>query len=293
MAKYPAQLNIRLACWTVTLSAMILAFDPSSPVVIVQRKCDLPIPSENHIWYSISAKDWELKTKAQSQTQKLSLWKLVEAVFRGEWITTQISPFGLLSMISMILIHICNRERISIGVFDGYDQTFTEKMEKSLSSWEKLWQLHPGAEQVPTNRSDPLLADCFALLGSSCYHLYLGPELQALKDIARDPCCRQPLPPCRPTASVLKAIHYAANSWLVRSKLGVLHLKRTAALEYGSHAMVTAYEGEIFAECEDQDISPPVSSDKITLPLHFYLHLLEIWVWTCKLMFAVYPALYN
>jgi hypothetical protein len=249
----------------------------------------------------------------------------------------QISPFGLLSMISMILIHICNRERISIGVFEDYDQTFTEKMEKSLSSWEKLWQLHPGAEQVPTKRGDPLLADCFALLGSTCYHLYLGPELQALKDIAKDPYCRQPLPPCRPTASVLKAINYAANSWLVRSKLGVLHLKRTAALEFGSHTVVTAYEGgkfmrtllevlhslskarlfyvalilswwlfyhesphrvqenppflenifeEIFAECKDQDISPPVSSNKATLPLHFYLHLLERWVWTCKFMFA-------
>lgn len=57
--------------------------------------------------------------------------------------------------------------------------------------------------------------------------------------------------PCRitefkPQQEVLKAVKYAASSWLVRAKLGVAYLQLTAALEFGGHVLVTAYEGGEF-----------------------------------------------
>jgi hypothetical protein len=42
---------------------------------------------------------------------------------------------------------------------------------------------------------------------------------------------------------VLKAVRYAANSWLVRAKLGVSHLQRTLALIFGGQTLAIAYEG--------------------------------------------------
>jgi len=67
--------------------------------------------------------------------------------------------------------------------------------------------------------------------------------LQALKRIASETSGSAALPECRVDLSIRKAVKYAASSWLVRSKLGVAHLRRTATLEFGGHDAVTVYEG--------------------------------------------------
>jgi hypothetical protein len=222
---------------------MNMAFDPNTTFILLQNKCDLPMPADNHLWYATSSQDWDMKGGPHAHATKTSLWYVVKTVLLGQRLSIHTSSFGLLAIISTILIYISNYERVSFGVFQGYDNDFKERMERSITAWEHVWRLHPGAEQVSSLHGDQLLADCFAVLGSACYHLYLGPELQALKKIANEPNSSASLPPYKPTSFVIKAVKYAVNSWLVRAKLGVLHLKRTAALSHGGHVTVTAYEG--------------------------------------------------
>ncbi|VUC25702.1 unnamed protein product [Clonostachys rosea] len=139
----------------------------------------------------------------------------------------------------------------------------------------------------------------------------MGPELQILKKISRDPQCQLALPDFKPQRKTLKAVKYAASSWLMRSKLGIAHLQATAALKFGGHVLVTAYEGgwwlylrpdlssqlaegevaencsvldelfrEISEEMSDQGIcSDPSQAHAATLPLDFYFLLMRKWVW--------------
>lgn len=238
----------RMACWTCVLNGVLLAFHLEMPCVMAPFPCDfdLPVPCDNVVWRTRSAHEWMTAGGSRQMRQRPTLWKTVKTLLLGQSISGNFSSFALLSLIGGLLAHICGRERLELEILDEFESDFVRRIEKSLAIWEILWRRHPDAEQVPTRRGDPLLADCFPLLGSAHYHLYVGKELRILKSIARDLNSTVPLPKLRANGSVLKAVKYAANSWHVRAKIGMEHLKRTAALEYGGHVTVTAFEGGKF-----------------------------------------------
>lgn len=298
----------RVACWAATLSGIILAFDPSATCVVLHQTCRFSLPCQNSLWRAQSSDEWLSEGGNKYSQTDTGLWAAVKTILLGQPVTeTTLSPFGLLAVIGSILAYISSHERLSMGILDNPGPDFSKRMEKSLLVWESLWRRHPEAEQVPGKFSDPLLADCFSLLGSAYYHLYMSVELQTLKRIASEPQNAVTMPTPQKKSSVFKAVSYAANSWLVRSKMGIQHLKRTAPLRFGGHSTVTAYEGalilswwlslgtvspvddparvldslfrDIFDECEDQEV-PVREMNRAIVPLVFYQSLLQRWIWT-------------
>ncbi|PNS16807.1 hypothetical protein CAC42_4771 [Sphaceloma murrayae] len=211
---------------------------------------------------------------------------------------------------------VCSIERVSAGMTVTLGADFVKSIEQSLHHWENLWRGNPSAQKTPTRLGDPLMADCLSLLGSSYYHLYLGDELQVLKRLASNADISFLLPDVKQPSLALKAVKYAASSWLVRAKMGIAHLQRTAALEYGGHVLVTAYEGalilswwltkrsdphhhftlpdeyaddvaaldeifrDVLAEIEEQGIFDRMNVTPVgTVPLRFYRKLMVPWVW--------------
>ena len=232
-----------LSCWTCVLSGVILAFNPQASCIIAPQACDLYLPCDDKIWRARSARDWTAQGGDKQMRKGATLWKTVKALLLNQPVLDKISSFGLVSLIGCMLAYICGHERLALEILDDFEGAFVKRMERSLGAWESLWRRHPDAELVPTRRGDPLLADCFPLLGSAYYHLYVGMELRTLKCVANDTGSTLPLPTVCANSSVLKAVRYAANSWLIRVKIGVEHLKRAAPLEYGGHITVSAFEG--------------------------------------------------
>jgi hypothetical protein len=239
---------VRLASWSSTLSAITLAYDPQSVAIFPHQVSDLPVPHDEEFWQARSAQEWELRGGSSSHHHTPKFAVLATAVIRGEYITENVSSFGLLCLIGWILAYICNHERLSLGLFDAFEDSFIQKLERGLCIWEGLFRRHPLADQVGYKHADPLLADCFSLVGSAYYHLYIGEDLRIFKEVA----ARQEtggaantvefFPRFRSQEMARKAVRYAVNSWLVRVKLGISRLNRTAALIFGGHYMMTSYE---------------------------------------------------
>lgn len=129
-----------------------------------------------------------------------------------------------------------------MDVYNPCDEHYVSKIERALSTWKDLWLRHPRAKQSMTHLDDPLLNDCLSLLGSAYYHLYAGEELVTLKRIAKDTHHVSSLPAYKDRSDSHKVIKYAANSWLVRSKLGLKYLSKTKGLELGAQALFNSYE---------------------------------------------------
>jgi hypothetical protein len=154
----------------------------------------------------------------------------------------QVSAFTLFAVIGAILATICTKQRLSLNTYDAFNTEHGHEMERALATWEELWRRHPRAERNMTRLDHPLLNDCLSLLGSAYYHLYLGGELYTLKKIADNPQCGLDMPTCKDRSRAYKVIKFAANSWLVRAKLGITYLNKTGGLALGSQALITAYE---------------------------------------------------
>lgn len=224
------------------MNSIIFVFDPEAICQLPpQTMAELPVPCNDGMWRASSATSW-LRSKDSQSYSPLNVVEVIQKVLQGQCFTTPISSFGLLTVVGSLLMHICGQERYSDGAIPPFSNEYVSKMERSLRLWETLWRSHPHAENVPSKYGDPLMVDCLSLLGSAYYHLYMSLELQTLKRLVRNPQCQMPLPPFRPQWEILKAVKYAASSWLVRAKLGIAHLQRTAALEFGGHVLVTAYE---------------------------------------------------
>lgn len=155
---------------------------------------------------------------------------------------TRISAFTLLAIIGGFLTNITTRQRLHLDWHESSQPEYVSDIEKGLATWEGLWRRHPRAERSSQRLDHPLLNDCLSLLGSAYYHLYLGDELYALKKIAEDPYSSLSIPQCSDRGRAHKVIRYAANSWLVRAKLGITYLTKTGGVQLGSQALITAYE---------------------------------------------------
>lgn len=234
----------RVISWMFVVSSMFLALDPYSTAILPPLPCSMPAPSDESVWHSVSEVEWKIASRTQSPPET-DLWTIAQSVMLGKSPPEscgRISAFTLLALIGAILATVCTRQRLTVDMHDSFRAEHITKMERAISIWETLWQNHPRTARTAERLDDPLLNDCLSLLGSAYYHLYLGEELHILKKIADSPEAVLSLPLCKGTGSCHKVVKFAANSWLVRAKLGVHYLTKIGGLELGSQALITAYE---------------------------------------------------
>ncbi|ETN39746.1 uncharacterized protein HMPREF1541_05972 [Cyphellophora europaea CBS 101466] len=312
----------RVISWMFIVSAMCLALDPSAVTILPPMPCSMPPPSDESAWHAVSEPEWRFALQMNPPIGNVDLWTLTISVMVGETPENcgPISAFALLAIMGAILATICTKQRLSMDIYDPFNGE-RKRMEKAIATWEGLWRRHPRAERNMTRLDHPLLNDCLSLLGSSYYHLYLGQELDTLKKIANNPRSGLSLPPCQNRSRALKVIKFAANSWLVRAKLGITYLNKTGGLELGSQAFITAYESalilawwlncrgqgqergeeetssteddraaaavvqrlfdDILNELDEQGVSYDESGNPVLSPVDFYLSVLDGRVWRC------------
>lgn len=134
-----------------------------------------------------------------------------------------------------------------MGPSSAMQGDFLREMERVLNGWENFAYRRLKLDRAIYRDREPLFTDCFPLLGSAYYHLYVGDELRALKEIASRSAenlatTKPPLPQFQLSDSSLKAVRYAAHSWLVRVKLGIGNWRVTNIAGYGVQYLITAYE---------------------------------------------------
>ena len=226
------------------VSATCFALDPVAMTILPPIPEPIACPCDESIWHAVTETEWKIACRRDLDTASVDLWALAKAIHHGRLPEAcgKMSAFTLLALISGQLCAICTRERLRLDIHESSDSSYITSIEQALATWERLWRTHPRAEQSLTRLDDPLLNDCLSLNCSAYYHLYLGDELVTLKRIAESRGCGLLLPTCKNRSQALKAIRYAANSWLVRAKIGVKFLSKTKGLELGPQALSAAYE---------------------------------------------------
>jgi hypothetical protein len=226
------------------VSATCFSLDPVTLTVLPPMPEPVSCPSDETIWHATSETEWKAAYRISFKDNSVDLWSLAKALHRGQFpeVCGRISAFTLLALISGQLCTICTRERLNVDIHESSDSSYISRGEQALSIWEGLWRKHPRAEQSLTRLDDPLLNDCLSMLCSAYYHLYVGDELVTLRRIAENPNCGLEVPRCKNPSRALKVIKYAANSWLVRAKIGVRYLRKTRGLEFGPQALAAVYE---------------------------------------------------
>ncbi|KAL2837816.1 hypothetical protein BJX68DRAFT_272900 [Aspergillus pseudodeflectus] len=306
----------RLSGWLTVLSGIVLSYQPAATITTFTLESNMRLPCSEELWKAGSGLEWSIlcNTIPLHDQQQNNLATITKLLASGGQLPLNFSSFGLLVIVGSVLAHICSHERVYLGMNQDPDMALIGHIEPILRSWEVCWRQHPQASRAPDGTGEPLLVDCLSLLASAYYHLYLGPELRALKAYARNNGQVAALPEYRSRKFALIAVQYAAHSWFVRVKLGVAHLRRTAALEFGAQALVTAYEGalilswwfrkyntppatpdeteeseshrcllelfgDITTELIDQDIGCNEQTHPWLVPLICYRSLLVPWIW--------------
>ncbi|KAJ5174157.1 uncharacterized protein N7482_000034 [Penicillium canariense] len=244
----------RLASWTCALSATILANDPADSYVAPYQLLEISLPRNEEYWQARSAQEWNSGKSAAMRYNNLDFSSLTRSLLRGESISENISSFGLLSLVGWILSSVCHHEKLmmSMGPIDVFGNDFTIKIELALAAWEVTFRRYLRTDQFIFRPTDPLLSDCFPLLGSAYYHLLVGDQLRTLKGMADRPASVEAssmtwgtLPAIRPVSSVRKAVRYAANSILIRARMGLGHYQYMGPLNYGGYVISTICESAL------------------------------------------------
>lgn len=223
---------------------MCLAFDPCSSAIIPPIPIPIQCPCDESTWHAVSEVEWKAALCMDNTTGSVDLWNLSKAIFHGQTPDNcgRISAFTLLGLAGIFLASICTRLRLSLDIYDSSDPAYVSQTEAALATWEGFWRRHPRAEQSMTRLDDPLLNDSLCLIGSAYYHLYVGHELVTLKRIAENPYSGLKLPAYKDRSQAHRVIKYAANSWLVRAKIGVTYLSKAGGLDLGSQGLSAIYE---------------------------------------------------
>lgn len=243
----------RLSLWACTLSAIILATDPTANYMPHYQLREVPIPLQEDLWRARSAQEWTTIASRTGLYSGSNLGALARALSAGESIPDSISAFGLLALIGWATSSICLQERVamSMGPSVASQGDFLRQMERVLNGWENFAYQRLKLDRAIYRNWEPLFTDCFPLLGSAYYHLYVGDELRTLKENATRAAdhlaaTKPALPPFHLSDSALKAARYAAHSWLIRVKLGIGNWRITNIVGYGVQYLTTAYEsGEL------------------------------------------------
>lgn len=239
----------RLSLWACTLGAMILATDATANYMPHYQLREVPIPLQEELWRARSASEWAKISAKTGLYKGPNLGALARALSVGESIPEDISSFGLLALIGWALSSICLQERVatSMGPSSAMQGDFLREMERVLNGWEKFAYRRVKLDRAICRDLEPLFTDCFPLLGSAYYHLFVGDELRALKETASRGAenlatTKLSLPQFQLSESALKAVKYAAHSWLVQVKLGIGNWRVTNIVGYGVQYLITAYE---------------------------------------------------
>ncbi|CAK7222013.1 hypothetical protein SBRCBS47491_004723 [Sporothrix bragantina] len=157
---------------------------------------------------------------------------------------------------------------------DGSDSTLAHDetaMQTALATWEEAWMVHPQSTMLPEAPHGPLMADSILLLNTAYGRLYADTQVREMRALAQLP--PGPLPagrleqlyspnslhPPQPahhhdgTASLNtslntnlnKALVRACRSLLIRVRLGMRHMAKTASLTYACYGPLPAYEGSL------------------------------------------------
>ena len=239
----------RLSLWACTLSAIFLATDPTANYMPHYQLREVPIPLHEDLWRARSAQEWTSIASRTGLYSGPSLGALTRALSAGETIPSSISAFGLLALVGWATSLICMQERVamSMGPSGALQGDFSRQMERVLNGWEDFAYRRLKLDRAIYRNREALFTDCFPLLGSAYFHLYVGDELRTLKENntrAADylAAMKPALPNFALTESSLKAVRYAAHSWLVRVKLGIGNWRITNVVGYGVQYLTTAYE---------------------------------------------------
>lgn len=174
---------------------------------------------------------------------------MIKGVLAGEISAASPTSFGLLTLIGAVLAHICAFEAISTDYTLANDQARLNNIEETLVIWEEMWKCHPRSDSLPDSVHGPLLADALSLLSSAYYHIYSSEQLKIMKAFLHDPSQSgqnyelQKLFNCHRQPGLKSALIRAAKALLLRARLGIEQLKKTAGLRFACYTPISAHEG--------------------------------------------------
>jgi hypothetical protein len=207
------------------------------------KEPDVALPCTENLWSS-SAADWHNLPRTDVSSIE-SFRKLLS----GDSVDYNVSPFGLLTLISGILHFICSMKSLGEHCLPQSSHLEEASLESALRAWEEAWKRHPLSHTLPEAPQGPLMADSIVILNSAYYHLYASYQLRALKAFARSTtnlvsqmeleqlCSLQ----CHP--GLRKALNRALRILLLRVRVGIRNLVKTAPLIYVCYGPHPAYEG--------------------------------------------------
>ncbi|OQV05080.1 hypothetical protein CLAIMM_09873 isoform 2 [Cladophialophora immunda] len=180
----------RASLWVLVLCATFLADGQATPIPLPNlEEFHLILPSPQDVWVAKSEESWDtnFKKAQEAPLAQLEFYPALSMLLQGTQITAPVSPFGLLLLISGLVIHVVTLERTTTMRLPDLDADvdqapWVENMEKSLQACERTWKSHPKSATNPLYfNEDPLMSDCIPLLMIAYYHTYAFRRLKLLK----------------------------------------------------------------------------------------------------------------
>ncbi|KAJ5198173.1 uncharacterized protein N7498_007290 [Penicillium cinerascens] len=233
----------RCITWTGVLAAILLCDEEEVAFKFRIAEPDVPLPCSELQW-SASASDWQ-----ETPPRQISSVESFRKIIEGQPVEGDVTPFGLLAIISAILSYICSMENLDEYHIRRSPQLDDGSLETALRVWEDTWKRHPYCHSLPEAPHGPLMADSILVLNSAYFHLYASRQLRELKAFVRSPALQtSPLDleslyslPCHP--GLVKGLTRAARSLLLRVRLGIRHLMKTVSLSHSCYGPLPSYEG--------------------------------------------------
>ncbi|OAP64180.1 hypothetical protein AYL99_00152 [Fonsecaea erecta] len=237
---------IRCVAWTTVLRAVLLCNEDNAVLRSSNTEFDGTLPCSEELW-SAGAITWQNSPRVTNSSVVC-----FRQLLSGAPLDDTISPFGLLTLISVILSHICT---LRLGNDTGTVATpppDEESLRLALHTWEEAWRTHPHATTVPDAPQGPLMADALIILNAAYYRLYANEPMNEMKAIAQLPAGQVSRgriaklyhldnnPP-----DLMKAVVRACRCLMVRVRLGLGYLLKTSCLNYPCYAPLIAYEGSL------------------------------------------------
>lgn len=233
---------VRCICYGIVLSAVLTSHDPETFFFFPALEEDIPLPVEEDDW-TAPASSW----RAPPQ-QIHSTFSTGRALLRDEEILGDISPFGLLTLIGVLLRHVCVTESLMLSIKLEKSAYSARGFEASLKKWEEKWQSHPQSSHLPSSHHGPLAADAISLLNSAYYHLHGSRQLRQMKRVFMSgpadswPSDGSAFLNAAQLPGLNSTLVRAAKSLRLYARLGIQNLKKTASTTFSCFSLISAYE---------------------------------------------------